>query len=58
MNSFNDEQQESIQSCSDKTNTIIFIIDCSGFDEIIDDQTSKTRLHQSIDRYKMIRNNK
>jgi hypothetical protein len=58
MNSFNEEQQESIQSFRNKTNMIIFITDCSGFDEVIDDQESKTRLHQSIDLYKTVRNHK
>jgi hypothetical protein len=55
MNLFNEKQ---IQSFNNKTNTIVFIVDCSGFDEIIDDQQSKTRLHQSIDLYKKIRNDK
>jgi hypothetical protein len=58
MNLVHEEQQESIQSFRNKTNTIIFIIDCSCFDEMIDDKESQTRLHQSIDRYKIIRNNK
>ncbi len=59
MNVSNDNEQELIQSSfSDKTNIIIFITDCSCFDVMINDDISQTQLHQSINLYKIIQNNK
>jgi hypothetical protein len=53
-----EEQQELIESFCNKSNAIIFITDCSCFDVVIDEKECQTRLHQSLERYKMIRNNK
>jgi hypothetical protein len=58
MDLLSEEQEASIQSFCNELNMIIFITDCSGFDVMTDEKKSQTRLHQALDQYSMIRNNK
>jgi hypothetical protein len=58
MDLLREKQQESIQSFCENANAIIFITDCSCFNMMTDEKGCQTQLHQSLDLFKTIRNNK
>jgi len=52
------QKKYSTQSLSDMAKVIIFVTDCSSFNIITNEKRGETQLHQSLDLYKTIRNNK